>query len=308
MLNEIDLSRTDLNLLVLFETVLEERHVGRAAERLSLSASAVSHGLGRLRRTLNDPLFLKTPKGVVPTSRATELAGPIAEILAGVRRVVATAVPFDPATSARRFVIGAPDGFSVFLPPLLAELPRVAPGIDLAIRHVQRETVLADVDARLVDVAVAPFGDVPARFAERIVYGEDFVVAMRRDHVFAQEPTLDRYCEMRHLLVAPRGDLRGGIDERLEALGRSRRVAVAVPNFMLAIDLVSKTDLISVLPRHFVEMHARRFGIITVPLPFHDFWPPVRAVVPKAALMDAGIVWLVERIVDAGSLSRSSAR
>src|ERR1044072_3063937 len=79
MLNKIDLSRADLNLLALFEVVLEERHVGRAADRLSLTPSAVSHGLGRLRRLLNDPLFLRTPKGVVPTARATELAGPIAE-------------------------------------------------------------------------------------------------------------------------------------------------------------------------------------------------------------------------------------
>ena len=83
---------------MLFEAVLEERHVGRAAERLNLSASAVSHGLGRLRRLLNDPLFLKTPKGVVPTARAAELAAPIAEILARVRRVVASAEPFDPGS------------------------------------------------------------------------------------------------------------------------------------------------------------------------------------------------------------------
>lgn len=83
MLNEIDLSRADLNLLVLYEMVLEERNVGRAAERLNLSASAVSHGLGRLRRLLNDPLFLKTPKGVVPTERARALAAPIADIQRG---------------------------------------------------------------------------------------------------------------------------------------------------------------------------------------------------------------------------------
>src|SRR5688572_23225934 len=118
MLNHIDLSRTDLNLLVLFEIVLAERHVGRAAARLSLSPSAVSHGLGRLRRLFNDPLFLRTPKGVVPTDRATELAGPIAEILGRVRNVVATAEPFNPATSTRRFTIGSPDGASaVVLPP-----------------------------------------------------------------------------------------------------------------------------------------------------------------------------------------------
>ena len=91
MLNEIDLSRTDLNLLVLFEAVLAERNVGRAADRVDLTPSAVSHGLGRLRRLLNDPLFLKTPKGVVPTARATELAAPIADVLTRVRSVVSTA-------------------------------------------------------------------------------------------------------------------------------------------------------------------------------------------------------------------------
>src|SRR5678816_2987614 len=103
MLNEIDLSRADLNLLVLFETVLLERHVGRAAARLHLSPSAVSHGLGRLRRLLAAPLFLRTPRGVVPTARALELAAPIEEVLSGVRRVLATSPSFDPRTSTREF-------------------------------------------------------------------------------------------------------------------------------------------------------------------------------------------------------------
>src|SRR5918992_3316226 len=106
MLDEIDLSRADLNLLVLFEVVMREQNVGRAAQTLNLTPSAISHGLGRLRRLLNDPLFLRTPKGVVPTARATELAEPVADILARARRVIAAAEPFDPATSTRRFTIG----------------------------------------------------------------------------------------------------------------------------------------------------------------------------------------------------------
>src|SRR5436190_23828643 len=109
MMNEINLARADLNLLALFEVIFSERHVGRAAARLNLTASAVSHGLGRLRQLLNDPLFLRTPKGVVPTARGIELAEPVAEILTRVRRVISTAEPFDPATSTRRFTIGAPD-------------------------------------------------------------------------------------------------------------------------------------------------------------------------------------------------------
>src|SRR5689334_15027191 len=99
MLHEIDLSRVDLNLLVLFEAVMREGHVGRAATQLNLSASAVSHGLGRLRAQHNDPLFLRTPRGVTPTERAVALAVPIREVLAQIRAVMAAAEPFDPKTS-----------------------------------------------------------------------------------------------------------------------------------------------------------------------------------------------------------------
>jgi DNA-binding transcriptional LysR family regulator len=290
MLNEIDLSRTDLNLLVIFETVLTEGNVGRAADRLNLSPSAVSHGLGRLRRLLNDPLFLKTPKGVVPTARATELAEPIADILARTRRVIATAEPFNPATSKRRFMIGAPDASAFFLTPLHAILSRDAAGIDVGIRQILPrrvslvapwDDVFADLDAHEVDIAVAPVEDVPARFAARIVYPEEFVIAMRRGHPFAAEPTLSRYCEMRHLLVSFLGDAGGFVDRELATLGLSRRVVMTVPNFMMALAVVAETDVIAALPERIVASHAARFDIVTV----------------KAPLMDAGLAWLFDTLV-----------
>ena len=294
MLNEIDLSRADLNLLVLFETVLEERNVGRAAERLNLSASAVSHGLGRLRRLLNDPLFLKTPKGVVPTERARELAAPIGDILARVRSVISTAEPFEPARSRRRFTIGTADGFSVFLPPLLDEIARKAPSIDLVVRHMQMETAFSDLDGRLIDVAIAPFYELPARFAAQRLYEEEFVVAARSGHPFSKKPTLENYCRMQHLLVAPRGDPSGVVDELLASRGLSRRVALAVPNFLLALDLLTRTELVCVLPRRFVEMHAERFAVGTAKLPLDLGASSIQAVVPKSALMDVGLVWLLD--------------
>src|SRR5689334_5878515 len=136
MMNKINLARADLNLLALFEVIFSERHLGRAAARLNLTASAVSHGLSRLRRLLNDPLFLRVPKGVMPTARAMALAEPIADVLARARNVLATAEPFDPARSKRRFVIGAPDGVAlVLLSPLLARLQDRAPGIDIGVRQ-----------------------------------------------------------------------------------------------------------------------------------------------------------------------------
>src|SRR5262245_34907542 len=166
MLN--DLSRVDLNLLVLFDAVREERHVGRAAGRLNLTPSAVSHGLGRLRRLLNDPLFLRTPKGVVPTARATELAAPVTDILAQVRSIISTAEPFDPTRSRRRFTLGAPDAASaVFLPPFLAGLRQAAPGIEISLSQLlptpgdippERawRNAFSDLEARAMDIAIVP--------------------------------------------------------------------------------------------------------------------------------------------------------
>lgn len=317
MLNQIDLSRADLNLLVLFAVVLEEQHVGRAAERLNLSASAVSHGLGRLRRLLNDPLFLRTPKGVVPTARATALAGPINDILARVRSVVSTAAPFDAATSTRRFIIGAPDGVSaVFLPPFLDQVRRTAPGIDVGVRQIlppqggrtERawEPVLPDLEARAMDIAILPHGAIPARFLARTLYEEEFVIAMRAGHPFARRPALDRFCATRHLVVSLTGDAHGFVDEALAKQGLSRRIALTVPNFMMALAVIADTDLISALPGRFVAMHAKRFGVVgtKAPLPLPRF--RIRAVTPKVAMMDAGLAWLFALLEKAARIEHAA--
>lgn len=316
MLHQIDLTRADLNLFVVFEAVLEERHVGRAADRLSLSASAVSHGLGRLRRLLNDPLFVRTPKGVVPTDRALELAPPIAEILARTRSVIATAEPFDPATSTRRFTIGAPDGVSaVFLPPLLAQVRMHAPGIDISLRQLlpaQGETspervwrdAFADLESRATDVAVIPSDEIPARFHRVPLYKEDFVLALRRGHPFAKDMTVDRYCEMEHLVVSLTGDPYGFIDEVLGKQGRARRIAVTVPNFMFALAVASETDLIAGVPRRFAAMHAARFNVIRIdpPIPLGSF--RLNAVAPGAAMMDVGLSWLFDVLASKSVIAR----
>ncbi len=303
MLKQIDLSRTDLNLLVLFEAVLQERHVGRAASRLNLTASAVSHGLGRLRRMLHDPLFLRTPKGVVPTARALELAEPVAEVLARVRNVVSTAEPFDPASSTRRFTIGAPDGISaVVLAPLLADLRQTAPGIDISLVQLLPsparvwQSALTDLEARAMDIGIVPIDDVPARFAHRVLYEEDFVIAMRSGHPAARRLTLERFCSMEHLVVSHSGDPHGFVDEYLMAQGRARRIALTVPNFMFALAVIAESELIAALPRQFLAIYGQRFGIVGVepPLPLTGF--RIRAVAPKVALMDAGLAWLFGRL------------
>ena len=230
MLNKINLARIDLNLLVLFEAVLEERHVGRAAGRLHVSASAVSHGLGRLRRLMKDPLFLRQPKGVVPTERARLLAAPVADILERARQVLAKAEVFDPKKSVRRFMIGAPDGASaVILPALLAELRRSAPGIDLGVRNLvgQFDAALTELDERTLDVALLPIPQIPARFVARMLYDEDFIIVRRAGSPAVKAMSVARYVAAPHLVVSLNGDPHGP-DLMREQLANACRAATDV--------------------------------------------------------------------------------
>lgn len=300
MLNVVQLSRVDLNLLVLLATLIEERQVARAAQRLNLSASAVSHGLRRLRVLLNDPLFTRTPKGVVPTARARELAGPVAEILARVGGVLATARPFDPATATRRFTIGTLDGISaVLLPPLLAQVRRTAPGIDISLRQLRFGAAYAELDARAIEIAIAPLDDSPARFAARTLYDEEFVIAARAGHKFLRAPSLAAYCRTLHVVVSLGDDETTLADMALVQKGLNRRVGLYVPSFMQALAVIAQTDLIAAVPRRLAAMQAARFGLGFVKAPLALPSPPIRAIAPKAALMDGGLAWLLDLLEQA---------
>ncbi|OYX26509.1 MAG: hypothetical protein B7Z10_02990 [Rhodobacterales bacterium 32-66-7] len=281
MLKQIDLSRTDLNLLVLFETVLREGHVGRAAAALSLSPSAVSHGLGRLRRLLNDPLFLRTPRGVVPTDRAVALAPEIAEVLQGIRSMLAMAEPFDPETSPRRF------GVSVL---------HVVPSFRQSPDEGAWDHVLAMLESRELDVALLPWLTCPARFTTRPVGQDRLVAATRADHPYALNPTIETYCRARHLVVSIRGDPVASTDATLAALGASRRVTMTAPNFSSALFLAAESDLVVSLPESLVTGHGARFGLVGTPLPFQVSPSELVAVTTHAALQDAGVAWLVDLV------------
>jgi len=297
MLNQVELSQIDLNLLVVFDTVMQERHVARAARRLGVTASAVSHGLGRLRALLHDPLFLRVPKGVVPTARGHDLAAPVADVLARVRGVVALGQPFAPASSTRRFVAGGPDAvMSVVLPRVIAGLRQSAPGVTVGTIDLLPMHMVGALDAKQIDLAVMPAVNVPARFAARELYVEDFVAAARIGHPFLAAPTLARYCAQQHVLCSSSGDPHGHIDRALARLGHARRVVLAVPTFMLALAVLAETDLVAALPRWFVATHGARFGVASCALPVDDKPSPICAIAPTVALHDAGLAWLFDLI------------
>ncbi|RYZ02711.1 MAG: LysR family transcriptional regulator [Myxococcales bacterium] len=310
MLKQLDLAGVDLNLLVVFEAVQRERHVGRAAKSLHLSPSAISHGLARLRRLLHDPLFLKQPKGVVPTQRAIELTGPIEDVLQRVRGVLANAEGFDAGRSTRRFTLGAPDAvFTSLLPPLVAALAEQGPHIDLNVQNILPQQALAALDARHADLVIEPLDEFPPRFHATRLYEEEFAIAMRVGHPLRSRLTLARYCACSHVLVSEAGDPHGNVDMALEKLGLRRRVAATVPHFLLALALVAETDLVAAVPR-FAAPQARRLGVELVqpPAPLAPLTRSSLSVVTtRAAMADAGVAWLF-RLVAACATKRRPPR
>ena len=297
MLHEIDLSRVDLNLLVLFEAVFEERHVGRAASRLHLSRLAVSHGIGRLRRALSDPVFLRHPKGVVPTARAAELAAPSRTSSRACARSSARPCP---STRANRRAASpsarpTPSRRSCCR-RVLAAVRRKAPGVVVNVVEVEPSATLAALDARSVDVACYPLPELPARFEGRALYEEDFVIAARSGHALGKKPSLEQYAAAQHVLVSPTGAARGFMDDVLAEHGLSRTIALTVPSFLWALTVIADGDLVGTLPRTLVRVHGARFGVkaLEPPLPFGP--TRVRVVATRAALADAGVAWLMELI------------
>jgi DNA-binding transcriptional LysR family regulator len=308
MMNHAQLTRIDTNLLLLFDLLFEQRNAGRAAAKLHLSPSAVSHSLRRLRTMLNDPLFLPSRKGLVPTQRAEALAPAVRDIIERISGVIASAVRFDPATALRRFRVGAPDGaVSVLVPALVGRLAEEAPGIDLSVLQLLprpggpepgqawREA-LTDVDAGRIDAAILPYQPPQARFRAIPLYAEDFVVVTARGHPLAKNCSIDTFSAARHVLVSASGDTSGFVDRLLAERGFERRVALTVPSFFMAASAIAASDLIGALPRRFARQVAANFPIELVEPPFPMLSTALHAIVPQASMLDEGLVWLLERI------------
>ena len=177
----------DLNLLRIFDILYDERNVTRAAARLFLTQSAVSHALARLREVLGDPLFMRIPSGLQPTERAHQLAPRLRVALAEIRSAVATPM-FDPAKTRQRFVISAGPYFCALIVPNLIGLARkFAPGISLQIVNVGTELAQA-LDQQRIDLALSAFDKIPARFRSEVLFSDEKAWAIGTHHPLAKKP------------------------------------------------------------------------------------------------------------------------
>ena len=270
----MDIRSVDLNLLVALDALLTERNVTRAASRLSLSQSAMSAALARLRSVFADPLLLRTAGGMLPTSKGQELAAPVKQLLADIGRIVQQAGAFDPATAQLTFTIAASDYVEyAILPQLVDYLEANAPLARLAVRPMDFGAVGRQLEAGEVDLGILGAGFAPPNARSRPLFLERFVCVVRRDHPEVKDRlTLDEFCALEHLLVSPSGrSFSAQTDDVLAALGRGRRIRLSVPHFLLVPEILVRSDMIAVLPERLARGYRDRFRIIELPFEMPPF-------------------------------------
>lgn len=269
-----DIRKIDLNLLVVLDTLLDERNVTRAAARLGYTQPTISGMLTRLRDLFGDPLFVRTQRGILPTPRAQALALPLKQLLADSRRLVARET-FDPSRAELTFAISSNDYMQhALLVPFVKLLRSEARGIRLAISPPIIEGVGDALARGQIDLAVTipefAMSDLPSR----LLYRERYVVALRPQHPLARRGAMsvESFCDYDHVLVSPTGgSFEGPTDHALARLRRRRTVRYSVPSFLLLPELLLSDDLVAIVPSRLLRATQRKLVVLKPPVEVPGF-------------------------------------
>jgi DNA-binding transcriptional LysR family regulator len=310
--NPLNFRTLDLNLLRVFDEVMAERSLTRAARNLSLTQPAVSNALRRLRETLGDELVQRSGQGMAPTPRALAIWPAVREAL---RQLQESLVPneFVPGTANTTFVLAMADATAAeVMPGLVETLDQEAPGVSIRVVPLTTRDPRRLLDEETCDLAVGYFPSLladltaseqsgePLPFSQQRLYDGEYVCVMRRDHPLATGPfTLNKFCAARHMLVSFSGRPYGFIDESLATLGRKRHVVLTVNQFFTAGRVVANSNLLTVLPRHFVRVTGIAEQLVLRPLPFDVAPVHVDAVWHRRSQQRSAHVWLRQAVVRA---------
>lgn len=265
----------DLNLLRVFDALMELRSVTRVADRLGLTQSAVSHALGRLRRMLDDPLFVRGPRGLQPSARAEQIAPGVASSLQQLRDALAPA-QFDPPSAVRSFTIATGTYFcTLVIPPLLERLRREAPHVSLRVEPLGEDGVPM-LDRGLIDLALGAVQDLPARFVVEPVLDDDMVwIAARGSPLASEAPDLARIMGHPRVRIATKrafSSSRPLSEEGILSTGQSVEwdpypaddAPATVYDSQTAAAIVARTDVVACIPRRVAERAMNREDIVVL--------------------------------------------
>lgn len=297
-LSNSQIRRLDLTLLLVFLGLVRHRKAAAVALELGLTQSAISQALKRLRDIFGDPLFLRRPHGMEPTATALALEEPVRQAVESLRTALGAARAFDPLRAEGVVRVAALDAEqAVLVPPLAARLRQAAPGLRLSVLPLGRDAALEALDEGRVDLALGFIWKWPDSVLQRVLYHEGFLVAglpaLLPD---APEIGLEAYCAADHVLISPAGDLRGVVDDLLEALGRQRRIVLGLPAFLPALAAISGAPALLTLPARLARRFAPGFGLVTAKPPVEVRSFPVSAFWHRRNAGDARTLWLLDQI------------
>lgn len=304
-----DFRTLDLNLLRVFDAVMAEGSLTRAAVKLALTQPAISNAMRRLRHALGDELLVRQGHGVQPTPRAQALWPVVRDALDNLQQSLSP-TRFDPATAQMTLLLAMADATAgTLLPNLVPILEREAPHITIRTVPLATRDPRALLDAETADMAVGHFpavlADLTARaqaghvvsHEHRRLYDGEYVAVMRQQHPLAHMPlTLENYCAARHLLVSFSGRAYGFIDEALAAAGQQRRIVLTVNQYTTAARVVTQSDLVTVLPRHFVPFTGLQDQLHVQPLPMEVQAIHIDALWAKRGRHRAAYDWLLQAL------------
>ena len=262
-----NLRQLDLNLLVALDILIAEASVTKAAERLNMSQSAMSHSLKRLRSILNDEILIRTSREMEVTPYARKISDRISQILSEIQSTLLEKETFNPATARETFRIAASDYVeSTIGINLLQQLTKVAPGIKIRISNVNKETVMDALDNNSIDLVINAKLPLKNWHVEQDLYREEFVCVVRGDNSLT-ELSIDDYVKRTHILVSMRDDFKGAYDKTLDRQKQSRQVIWSTSHFMTVPFLLANSDCVALLPNRMAQHCAKNMNLKLLPPP-----------------------------------------
>lgn len=259
----------DLNLLPVFLTLMDERNVTRAAERLGMTQPALSNALNRLRDTLRDPLFIRERYGMRPTQMAEELAPTVRAALSSLNEAIGGQQEFDPERATRQFTI-APNSYVEFvlMPVIVARLRELAPGIRLRLTPFGNDLVETGAVSGATEMVIGRIVDPPDNMVVQHLLDDGLACVVRKDHPdVADHLSKDQYERMKHVNVVPPGRMRAGLFQALQQNGVTRDVAVSVTHFLAVPEMIAVSDYCATLPGLICQRLARDERLKVLPAP-----------------------------------------
>jgi DNA-binding transcriptional LysR family regulator len=264
------LSDIDLNLFVVFDAIYTEGNLTRAGEIIGITQPAVSNSLSRLRNLFDDPLFVRTAEGMVPTPVSQNIIGSVRHALGLIRSSVQESEAFDPMQSDKRFRVSMTDlSQSIVLPFLFGQIKQIAPGVSIDCYQVRRRDMHIELASGNLDLAV----DIPLTPDQQILQAPLFehpqVCLVRTDHPLVKdEMDLDTYLALQHVHISSRRGGLGQVDLALGKMGKRRKISLRTQHYLATPELVARTDLALTVPRVFADFVVTRLPVKYVQMPF----------------------------------------